>query len=157
MQLFDIVNPSVSVLRPVAEEESSSGPHPFQTCSTELRRPLKGLNCRAVGESVSVVCCSLVVVVQTILSLWRCRLEIDRRLALKELLADGEKSWLKTNESSTAKPHLLWFGYFLSESQFTTVTPVEKPRTPTNTYGLTATEIPPERRYKHSCLYMFLV
>ena len=69
MQLFDIVNPPVSVLRPVAEEESSSGPHPFQTCSTELRRPLKGLNCRALGESVSVVCCSLVVVVQTILSL----------------------------------------------------------------------------------------
>uniref|UniRef100_A0A8C9EUL3 non-specific serine/threonine protein kinase n=1 Tax=Pavo cristatus TaxID=9049 RepID=A0A8C9EUL3_PAVCR len=32
------------------------------------------------------------------------------------------------------------------ESQFTTVTPIKKPKTPTNTYELTATEVPPERR-----------
>uniref|UniRef100_U3J8J1 Uncharacterized protein n=1 Tax=Anas platyrhynchos platyrhynchos TaxID=8840 RepID=U3J8J1_ANAPP len=49
-------------------------------------------------------------------------------------------------KNPVSKTYLFWLGCFLSESQFTTVTPIKKPKNPANTNELTAAEVLPERR-----------
>lgn len=59
---------------------------------------------------------------------------------------NNEKLSVKKRKSFYTKTYLVLLGHFLSESQFTAVTPIKKPANPTNADELAADETLPERR-----------